>query len=110
MPCQIFRTSLAANGTANPLSDYEYETPPFHCGLDLGINADATGVLATVKIGGVSVMEEGPVFLGTINVAPKDEEMLIHEVVPAGSKIKVALRDTSGVARTVMTKICLTPL
>jgi len=110
MPCRVFRTALAASSEATPLQDWEYETPDFPAALDIGINADATGVLATVKVGGISVMDEGPVFLGTINVPPKDDEMLIHEVVPPGKKISVRLRDTSAAARVVMTKVCLTPI
>lgn len=105
------RTVLAASSTANPLSGTQYETLPYNAQVEAAIQADATGVLATFYTGTDVIQEEGPVQLGTINVQPKyPDDFFIRDVVAAGEKIGLKLRDTSGAQRIVMTTLVVTHL
>lgn len=111
MPTIAVRTSLAANGTATPLTGSQYEYAPWNAYVEFAIQADATGVLATIVTGSDVIQEEAPAQLGTINVQPKyPDDFYQNDVVRAGERIKITLRDTSGVARTVQTVVRLTPL
>lgn len=111
MPTMTFRTALGANATALPLTGSQYEILTFPAVVEIGILADATGVLATVSSGPDILMEEGPVQVGTINTLPKypDDFYLTDEAAPT-DRLKVQLRDTSGAARVVMTAVRVTPM
>src|SRR5574341_327436 len=110
MPTVRTRTALGANATANPMSDSQYETLPFSALVEIGVKADATGVLATVASGGDLLQEEGPVTIGTINELPKYPDDFVSDIAAMGDKLKIGLRDTSGAARVVMTEVRITPL
>lgn len=111
MPTIVKRTSLLANSTANPLTGDQFEYLPYDATIEVGITADATGVLATVYSGSDLLQDEGPVQVGTINVQPKyPDDFQLVDVAAAGDRLNIRLRDTSGVARTVMTTIRITPV
>jgi hypothetical protein len=111
MPVIQVRTALGANSTATPLAGTQYEFLGFDAFVEFAMQADATGVLATVQSGTDVLQEESPVQLGTINVQPKyPDDFFLNDVAAAGERLKVALRDTSGVARTVMTVVRITPV
>lgn len=108
MPTISIRTALTANSTALPLAGTQFEFPDSNAMIEMAIQADATGVLATIQEGSVVVQEESPVQLGTINVQPKyPDDFYVRFPVLAGERVKVALRDTSGVGRVVMTQVIL---
>lgn len=111
MPTTLVRTALGALGTAKPLAGTTYEFLKFPALVEIGIVTDATGVLASVSSGPDILMEEGPVQIRAINVAPvnPDDFLLTDEAAP-GDRINVTLRDTSGAARVVMTAVKITPL
>lgn len=105
------RTALGASGTANVLQGSQFEYLPFDAQVEIAIQADANGVLATVQSGTDILMEEGPVQFGAINVQPKyPDDFYLTDVAAAGEKITVKLRDTSAAARVVQTVVRLTPL
>lgn len=107
----VQRIALGANGTNSALQGSQYEYLPFDAFVEFGLSADATGVLATVQSGTDVLQEEGPVQVGTINVQPKyPDDFYLNDVAAAGEKLTVRLRDTSGVARTVMVNVRITPL
>lgn len=111
MPSITKRTVMVANGTAAPLSGEQYEFLPFDASVEVAIQADATGVLATVYSGSDVLQQEGPVQLGTINVQPKyPDDFALQDIAAAGERLSILLRDTSGAARTVMTVVKLTPI
>ncbi len=110
MPVMSVRTALGASGTATPLSGQQYEYLPFDARIEIGITADATGVLATVFSGSDLLLQEGPVMLGTINVSPKyPDDFQLFDIAAAGERLSVNLRDTSAAARVVMTMVRITP-
>lgn len=111
MPVVPVRTALGANGTATPLAGSQYEFLPFDALVEFGLLADANGVLATVLSGTDTLQEEGPVQIGTINQQPKyPDDFYLQDVAPAGSRLSVKLRDTSGAARVVQMMVKITPL
>lgn len=102
------RTALGANATAEPLAGTQFEFPEQASIAQIAIQADASGVLATVTTGTETQLEESPVQLGTINVQPKyPDDFYIEAPVLAGERLKVKLRDTSGAARVVQTVVRL---
>lgn len=108
MPSTVIRTALGASGTALPLQGTQYEFPDDDSVIELAMSADATGVLATVQSGSEVIMEESPVQLGTVNVQAKyPDDFYIRFPVLARERVKVALRDTSGVARVVLTNVII---
>lgn len=111
MPLVKVRTPLAANGTANPMAGSQYEYLPYAAYVEIGIAADAVGVLATVSSGSDVLQEEAPTSVKAINVAPvyPDDYDLTDTAAP-GDRLKIQLRDTSGAARVVMTSVKITPL
>lgn len=110
------RTVMLANGTSLPLAGTQFEfLPPslFPNGayVEFASIADATGVLRTVQTGGDLVEEESPVNIGTINVQPiYPDHFTLNDLVGPGERINLKLRDTSGIARTVMTMVRFTAL
>lgn len=110
------RTVLTANQSVNLLSGTQYEfLPPklYPRGayVEFGNLADATGVLRTVQTGSDVVEEESPMNIGTINQQPVyPDNFTLNDLVAPGERIKVQARDTSGVARTIMTTVRFTPL
>lgn len=111
MPLITVRTVMTASGTATPLASTQFEFAPYNATIHVAIQADATGVLGTIQSGSDVLQEEGPVQIGTINVQPKyPDDFFLEDVVAAGERIKVALRDTSAAVRTVMTSVMITPI
>jgi hypothetical protein len=105
------RTPLTANGTATPLSGsiYEFVTEPAL--VEIGIKADATGVLAQINSGPDTILEaDSPVSIGTINQLPVYPDDFFSDQALPNDRLSVKLRDTSGVARVVMTQLRITPL
>lgn len=111
MPAINRRTVLAASGEAQPLQGTQFEFPEETSVYEIGIQADATGVLATVSTGSETEQEESPVQLGTINVQPKyPDDFYITGIVLGGQRLKINLRDTSAAQRIVMTSVKLRSL
>jgi len=105
------RTALAANGIATPLSGsiYEFVTEPSL--IEIGIAADATGVLAAINSGPDTVLEaDSPVSVKTINIMPVYPDDFYSDEAMPQDRLSVKLRDTTGAARVVMTQLRITPL
>lgn len=108
MPSIVVRQALTASGTALPLQGTQFEFPSDNAMIEVAMSADATGVLATVQEGSTVIMEESPVQLGTINVQPKyPDDFYLRFPVLAGERVKILLRDTSGVGRVVLVNVIL---
>jgi len=107
----IRRVLLANESVPNLIAGSVYEYLPFPAYVEIGILADATGVLASISSGPDILQEEGPVQIGTINTSPKypDDFYLTDNAAP-GDRLVVKVRDTSGVARVVMCQVRITPL
>lgn len=97
MPSDIVSSSVAAGATATPFQGRQYEFVPAGGQIAIGILAEATGMLATVYLGGDLVLEEAPVPIGSANQVPVwPDHYLVQEVVYPGTRVKVQLRNSSG--------------
>jgi len=104
------KTALAANGVALPLQGSIYEFVSSPSLVEFGFGADATGVLVTINSGPDTVAEENPITVKTINVVPVYPDDFFSDQALPNDRLVIKLRDTSGVARTVMTQVRITPL
>lgn len=111
MPTIVKRVALGANTSASALLNDQYEYLPFDAQVEIGITADATGVLATIYSGSDLLSDEGPVAIRAINIPPLYPDDFWHnDVAAAGDRLKVNVRDTSGAARVVMVVVRITPI
>lgn len=112
MPQFNFTQSVAAGATYTPLSGWQYEYLPFPAQVDIGINATAVGIVATVSSGSDVLQEESPVQAGgTAGVIPSPlNTPYLSDQAAAGDRMKIAIRNTSGGAVTVNGTVKVTPL
>lgn len=111
MPFQSVQTVMTANGSATPLSGFQYEILPFDALVEIAIQASAVSqVLATVYSGTDLLMEEGPVQQGTLGVSPKyPDDFYLRDYALQGDRLKVRLREIAAATPTVMTAVMITP-
>lgn len=111
MPSIVITSSIAAGATATPLQGTQYEFVTDASSVQIGILAEATGIVATVFMGNDLVQEEAPAAIGTANQIPVwPDHYLISENVFAGTRLKVQLRNTSGGTIVVKTAIRINAL
>jgi hypothetical protein len=104
------REVLALNATQYPLAGKLFEFVKEPSTVQIGISADATGVLATVNSGPDTLVDEGPVVIRTINVAPVFPDDFYEDIADGGDRLYIRLRDTSGAQRIVMIQLRIDPL
>lgn len=112
MPQLTFTASLAAGATATPLTGWQYEYLPFPAQVEVGVNATATGLVATISSGSDVLQEESPVQAGgTAGVIPSplNTPYLVDQAA-AGDRMKVSIRNTTAGAVTFNGIIKVTPL
>ena len=112
MPSFPFTASVAAGGTYIPLDGWQYEYLPFPARVEIGMNATATGMVATVTSGSDTLMEEAPIQAGGVaGVIPSPlNTPFMSDDAAAGDRLKIRARNTSGGAITVNGTINITPL
>ncbi len=112
MPSFPFTQSVAAGATYLPLDGWQYEYLPFPARVDIGINATAVGMVATVTSGSDTLMEESPIQAGgAAGVIPSPlNTPFMSDDAAAGDRLKIRARNTSGGAVTVNGIINITPL
>lgn len=112
MPQFPFTASVAGGATYTPLSGWQYEYIPFPCLVEIGLNATAVGVVATVSSGSDVLQEESPVQAGgTAGVIPSPlNTPYLSDQAAAGDRLKVSVRNTTGGAITVNGIAKITPL
>jgi hypothetical protein len=111
MPTTTISTSIAAGATATPLAGTQYEFVSDNSYVQIGILAEATGILQTIFMGRDLVQEEAPAAIGTANQVPVyPDHYLVAENVYAGTRLKVQLRNSSGGTIVVKTAIRINPL
>lgn len=97
MPSDIVSSSVAAGASGQPFQGRQYEFIPHGGQVAIGMLAEATGMVATVYLGGDLVLEEAPIPIGSANQVPVwPDHYLVQETVYPGTRVKVNLRNTSG--------------
>jgi len=109
---RITTTQLAAGATVeNALADSAYEFLPFNAMVQVFLTEDTTNddIRATILGGSDSLMEEG-------NVSqqarfPTEDDLLFEEALPAGTRLKIRLRNVDGTnATSARLKVNIIPI
>lgn len=97
MPQLTFTQSVAAGATYEPLLGWQYEYAPYPAQVDIGINAAAVGMVATVSSGSDTLQEESPVQAGgTSGVIPSPlNTPYLSDFAAAGDRMKIRFRNTT---------------
>jgi hypothetical protein len=107
----LFKIALTPNQSLpNALAGSAYEFVQDPSTVEIAVLADATGVLQTISSGPDILSEEAPIQIATINTLPKYPDDFFSDEADSGDRLKVALRDTTGVARTVLVEVRTEPL
>jgi hypothetical protein len=108
MPQLTFTQSVAAGATYEPLLGWQYEYLPFPASVDIGINAAAVGVVATVSSGSDTLQEESPVQAGGVSgVIPSPlNTPYLNDMAAAGDRLKIRFRNTT-VGAVIVNGICI---
>lgn len=112
MPSFPFTFLVPAGATYLPLDGWQYEYLPFPARCDIGLNATAVGVVATVTSGSDTLMEEAPVQAGGVaGVIPSPlNTPFMSDDAAAGDRMKIRVRNTTAGGITVNGTINITPL
>lgn len=111
MPQFNASTSVAAGGTATPLSSWQFRFPPKASLLELFVNASAVGCVMNLTTGAESIVQAESVVSGggTAGVLPArlGTEPIVDKV-DAGEEIVLTVRNPTGGAITVNVVAILT--
>jgi len=104
--------AILAGAVFNPLEDWEYETPSVDVAVEVLERATAVGLVSSVKSGGATIKQEGPVQAG--GTAGTTPSRLNTEPVTgkgyAAQKMRIAYRNPTAGTITVDGKIIATPI
>jgi phosphopantothenoylcysteine synthetase/decarboxylase len=113
MPTIKRTVTLAANGSANPLTGSQYEFLPFDALVEAAIIADsaaAGAVEANMFSGSDLLLENAPVDEKALTeVIRYPDDYQVVDVAAAGERIGLTLRETAAGAQTVRVVIRITP-
>lgn len=111
MPLVRNETSVPANSVvSNIMAGTLYQYLPWNAALNIGLTADATGILATVTTGQDTLLEESPVDI-LANLFPViPDNMSLQDVAGAGELVTIRLRNTTGAPIIVRTLVQITPV
>ncbi len=112
MPSFIQSTSVAANGSANPLTGWQYEYLPWPAEVNVLARAAAIGMVQTYTSGSETIVEESPIQAGgTAGVTPSPLNTPVQGWHAAGGdRLKLNYRNTTGAAIVVDMIIEVVPL
>ena len=111
MPNLTWVQSIAAGGTFEPLTGWQYEYVPHGGVIKINHDAAAVDVVATITSGSDTLQERSPVPAGgTAGVIPSDlDTPPIVDEVAAGDRLKILYQNVSGGAISVQGQIVYTP-
>lgn len=108
----VWTQSIAAGATFNPLTDFQYEQPPFPAMVEIFQRATAVGLLVTISSGGQTLQQESPVQAGgTAGSTPArlSTEGTVGKADPS-QKVRIGYRNPTGGAITIDGLLVMTPL
>lgn len=110
MPIMTDSQSVAANSTvANVVAGKPFEFVGRPSIVRVYATGSATGLNATVLIGGLNIVQDQ--LISAANRFPiRPDDMFCDAAAPAGSRIVVSLRNTTGGALTAITMVEVTPV
>ena len=109
MPIITDRRSVAANASvANVFSGSQYEFLPFDAVVEFGIVAAAVGMNASVT-SGTDILQQDQEVSGVNRFPVYPDDFVLTDVVAAGERLVVALRNTTAAAIVVVSVAKITP-
>lgn len=110
MPVMTDSQSVAANSTvANVLAGKPFEFLAVPSLVKCYMTGSATGLNATLLIGGVSVLQDQ--LISAANRFPIiPDDLLVESPAPAGSRLLLSVRNTTAGALTVISRVEVIPL
>lgn len=97
MPVLRRETSIPANSTVdNVLSGSIYEFMEFNASLNMGLTADATGLVASINSGSDTLQEESPVDIKANLFPVIPDDMYLQDIAAKGERIVCRVRNTTG--------------
>jgi len=105
MPTMQGSVSVAANAvSANVLAGEQFEFMPGNAQMTLLATGAATGLRSTLLAGGVTLINDQAIgFQNRFPIVPDD--MISQEIVPAGSRLLLTFRNTTGAAIIVFFRV-----
>lgn len=112
MPQFQFTATLVANGTAAPLTGWQYEYVPWPFFVEIGLNATTANVKGTVTSGSDTLMEESQLQGGAIagQVPSPLNTPFLTDYGAQGDRLKILLREVGGAAANVNGIVKLQPV
>lgn len=110
MPTFQKKVSVAANAVNdNVMAGSQWEFMPYHAQLNFGMNQSATGLVVDAYSGSDTVCEAlEPAINARYPIVPDDYSM--SDVVGAGERVKVRVRNTTGGALDFYLGVIIQPL
>lgn len=97
MPMFTFKQALAANGTYEPLSGWQYEYLPWPALVEIATDASDANVVQTVTSGSDTLCEESPTKGGgTAGTLPDYDKPQLEDLASPGDRVKIRFRETAG--------------
>lgn len=105
MPTMQSSESVAANAvSANVLAGELYEFLSAQAQVILSVTGSAIGLNVTLLAGGVTLINDQPIGLqNRFPIIPDD--ILTQEVIPAGARLLLTFRNTTGAALTAFWRV-----
>jgi len=105
MPTMQNSNSVAANAVSlNVLAGELYEFLSAQAQVILSVTGSATGLNVTLLAGGVTLINDQPIGLqNRFPIIPDD--ILTQEVIPAGARLLLTFRNTTGAALTAFWRV-----
>jgi hypothetical protein len=95
----------------NVLSGSQFEFAPFDASLEFGMQGDANAANLRIDVFTGSDMIAEQLVPGVANRPPiYPDDYVLTDVVPAGQRLKIRVRNTGAVASTFFFSVRLTPL
>jgi len=109
MPTMQGSNSVAANAvSANVLAGEQFEFLPANAQVTLSTTGSATGLRCSLLAGGVTLINDQAIGLqNRFPVIPDD--VLSQELVPAGARLLLTFRNTTGAALTAFHRVDVNP-
>lgn len=109
MPLVLVEESVPAGEVLDLFQNSIYRYLPFNASINIGINAAATGLVATVLTGSDTLLQESPLPIAT--AYPKvPDEMYLQDVARQGELVTAKVRNTTAGALTVRMAAQLSPI
>lgn len=109
---RLTTTDLSAGATVeNALADSAYEFLPFNAMLQIFVTEDSQNddVRLTLIAGSDTIMEES--FVSQQNRFPTEDDLLMEEALPAGTRLKMRFRNVdAAVATSARFKVNILPI